>query len=94
MNNKVEVYDVAAIVSSDHMAAVVAATPLRRAGIVVETFLSGSRKRQWAKAARFEVLVDLDEQTVRDMVIGGKIPIGSDIVAAVLEAFDGIDREG
>lgn len=91
MNDKATIYDVAAIVSSDHMAAVIAATPLRRAGIAVETFCSGSRKSQWAKAARFEVLIDLDEQTVRDMVLGGKIAISGDIVAATLEAFDGIE---
>ena len=84
-------FDTVAIVSRDHMAAVVAAAPLRRAGIPVEVFLTGSRKRQWDKAGRFEVVVDLDERTAKDMILGGKIDLGGDIVGAALAALDGIE---
>ena len=87
-------WDCAALVATDHMAGVVAASGLRRAGIACETFLTGSARRQWDKAKAFEVVVLIDEcpVVVIDRVLGGRIAVdAAGLVAAVLVAFDGID---
>lgn len=89
----VENWNTVAIVAADHMQAVVAAASLRRAGIAVETFLQGNPKRQWKKAACYEVVVLLDEgPTVIDRVLGGRLDAsGMTLLDAVRIGLEGIE---